>query len=149
MPASIGSTLSNVDRPARILIAEDDREMRRLMADSLREDGYEIHEVEDGAELMVRLEDAFFLSRTPPIDLFVTDIRMPGHTGLHVVSSLRGAGIDVPGVIITAFGNAETRDQAVALGAQLLEKPFKMAALRALVRYLLRQRFTASDKRHS
>ena len=149
MAASIDSAISNVAPPARVLVAEDDREMRRLVADSLREDGYEVHEVADGAELMVRLEDAFFLGLTPPIDLFVTDIRMPGHTGLHVIRSLRGAGIHVPGVIITAFGNTETRDEAAALGAQLLEKPFKMAALRALVRYLLRQRFTESDKRHS
>jgi DNA-binding response OmpR family regulator len=148
MAASIDSAFSNVDRPARIIVAEDDREMRRLVADSLREDGYEVHEVADGAELMVRLEDAFFLNRTPPIDLFVTDIRMPGHTVMHIVSSLRGAGVHVPGVIITAFGNTETRDQAAALGAELLEKPFKMGALRALVRYLLRQRFTESD-RHS
>jgi len=149
MASSSGSAFSNIDRPARIIVAEDDREMRRLMVDSLREDGYEVHEVADGAELMVRLEDAFFLDRTPPIDLFVTDIRMPGHTGLHVVRSLRGAGIYVPGVIITAFGNTETRNEAVTLGAELLEKPFKMVALRALVRYLLRQRFTESDKRHS
>ena len=145
MAASIDSAFSNVDRPARIVVAEDDREMRRLVADSLREDGYEVYEVADGAELMVQLEDAFFLGRTPPIDLFVTDIRMPTHTGLHVVRSLRGAGIYVPGVVITAFGNSETRDEAVALGAELLEKPFKMAALRALVRYLLRRRFTESD----
>ena len=149
MASSSGSAFSNIDRPARIIVAEDDREMRRLMVDSLREDGYEVHEVADGAELIVRLEDAFFLDRTPPIDLFVTDIRMPGHTGLHVVRSLRAAGIYVPGVIITAFGNTETRDEAVSLGAELLEKPFKMAALRALVRYLLRQRSTESAKRHS
>jgi DNA-binding response OmpR family regulator len=149
MATAIDSALSNVVRPARIVVAEDDREMRRLLADSLREDGYEVQEVQDGAELLIRLEDAFFLDRVPPIDLFVTDIRMPAYTGLHVVSSLRGAGISVPGVIITAFGTAETRDRAAALGAELLEKPFKMAALRALVRHLLHRRFTEREQRHS
>jgi DNA-binding response OmpR family regulator len=53
---------------------------------------------------------------------------------------MREAGLKVPVVIMTAFGNPETREKAEALGAALLDKPFKMEALRALVRRLLRQR---------
>ena len=147
MVTSIASGSWKADRAARILVAEDDQEMRRLLTDSLRQDGHEVHEVGDGVELLVRLEHSFFLDRLPPIDLFVSDIRMPGYTGLHVVRSLRGAGIGVPGVLITAFGSAETRDQAAALGAELLEKPFKMAALRAMVRCLLRGHFSGSYAR--
>jgi len=131
---------SNIERPARIVVAEDDREMRRLVADCLRQEGYEIFEVCDGAELLVRVEDTFFLRPVPgSVDLFVTDIRMPAYTGLEIVSSFRDAGICVPVVIMTAFGTAEIREQATALGAELLEKPFKLAALRALVRRLLQQ----------
>ncbi len=114
--------------------------MRRLVADCLRKDGYEVHEVRDGAELLLRIEDSFFLRQVPaPIDLFVTDIRMPVYTGIEIVSGLRDAGMHVPVVIMTAFGNAETRERAEELGAALLDKPFKMDALRALVRRLLRQ----------
>ena len=101
-------------------------------------EGYEVHEVRDGAELLVRIEDSYFLRPTPvPVDLFVTDIRMPKYTGLEIVSGLRGAGMHMPVVIMTAFGNAEARLQAEQLRAVLLDKPFKMEALRTRVRRLL------------
>ena len=130
----------DVDRPARIVIAEDDFEMRRLVADCLHKEGYEVHEVADGAELLLRIEDSFMRRIPVPIDLFITDIRMPVYTGLEIVSGMREAGLEVPVVIMTAFGNLETRERAEALGAVLLDKPFKMEAMRALVRRLLRQR---------
>src|SRR3954468_16878918 len=147
-PAAFGHMSASTDpesspgakRSARILVAEDDHEMRRLVADCLRAEGYEVHEVRDGAELLVRIENSLFLRSSPiPIDLFVTDVRMPSYSGIEVVSGLRDAGVAVPVVIMTAFGNAETREQAAAIGAELLEKPFKMAALRELVRRLLSQ----------
>jgi len=142
MPTSSARSESvpKLDRPARIVVAEDDFEMRRLVADCLRKEGYEVHEVADGAELLLRIEDSFILRRVPaPVDLFVTDIRMPVYTGLEIVSGLREAGMHVPVVIMTAFGNPETRERAEALGAVLLDKPFKMEVLRAVVRRLLRQ----------
>ncbi len=95
-----------------------------------------MHEVADGAELLLRIEDSFFMRRIPvPIDLFITDIRMPVYTGLEIVSGMREAGLEMPVVIMTAFGNLETRERAEALGATLLDKPFKMEAMRALVRH--------------
>ena len=142
MPAlsARSESVPKLDRPARIVVAEDDFEMRRLVADCLRKEGYEVHEVADGAELLLRIEDSFILRRVPaPVDLFVTDIRMPVYTGLEIVSGLREAGMHVPVVIMTAFGNPETRERAEALGAVLLDKPFKMEVLRAVVRRLLRQ----------
>lgn len=135
-PASV--SVSDAQRPARIVVAEDDFQMRRVVAECLRKDGYEVHEVADGAELLLRIEDSFILRSVPvPVDLFVTDIRMPVYSGLEIVSGLREAGMHMPVVIMTAFGNAETRERAEALGAALLDKPFKMEALRALVRRLL------------
>ena len=132
-------SVPDVDRPARIVVAEDDFEMRRLVADCLRKEGYEVHEVADGGELLLRIEDSFFMRRSPvPVDLFVTDIRMPVYTGLEIVTGLREAGLDMPVIIMTAFGNPETRERAEALGAAMLDKPFKMEQLRALVRRLLR-----------
>jgi two-component system, NtrC family, response regulator AtoC len=127
-------SVPDVDRPARIVVAEDDFEMRRLVADCLRKEGYEVHEVADGGELLLRIEDSFFMRRAPvPVD------RMPVYTGLEIVTGLRDAGLDMPVIIMTAFGNPETRERAEALGAALLDKPFKMEQLRALVRRLLRQ----------
>jgi DNA-binding response OmpR family regulator len=140
-PVADSMSVPDVGRPARIVVAEDDFEMRRLVADCLRKEGYEVHEVADGAELLLRIEDSFFLRRAPaPIDLFVTDIRMPLYTGLEIVGGLREAGMRMPVVIMTAFGNPETRERAEALDAVLLDKPFKMEALRELVRRLLRRK---------
>ena len=140
----------NLERPARVVVAEDDFEMRRLVSDCLRREGYEVHEVADGAELLLRIEDSFFLRSLPvAIDLFVTDIRMPVYTGLEIVSGMREAGLEMPVVIMTAFGNPETRERAEALGATLLDKPFKMEALRELVRRLLRQKSKPASKGES
>jgi two-component system response regulator AtoC len=138
--AAAATAIPEHERPARIVVAEDDFEMCRLVADCLRKEGYEVHEVRSGAELLLRVEDSFFLRRTPqPVDLFVTDIRMPVYTGLEIVSGMREAGLDMPVIIMTAFGNPETRERAQSMGAALLDKPFKLEQLRALVRRLLTQ----------
>lgn len=132
--------MPDVDRPARIVVAEDDFEMRRLVADCLRKEGYEVHKAADGAQLLLRIESSLVLGTVAePVDLIVTDIRMPVYTGLELVLGLREAGLDVPVVIMTAFGNADTRARASELGAALLDKPFKMEELRALVRRLFRE----------
>jgi len=132
--------IPDVDRPARIVVAEDDFEMRRLVADCVRKEGYEVHEAADGAELLLRIESSLVLrSVSEPVDLIITDVRMPVYTGLELIVGLREAGLTVPVIIMTAFGNAETRARASELGAALLDKPFKMEALRALVRGLLRK----------
>jgi DNA-binding response OmpR family regulator len=140
--AAVSQSVPDVDRPARIVIAEDDFEMRRLVADCLRREGYDVHEVTDGAELLLQIEGALFMRPTAaPVDLFVTDIRMPVYTGLELVSGMREAGMKMPVVIMTAFGNPETRERAEELDATLLDKPFKMEELRALVRRLLRREY--------
>jgi len=134
------SQRADIDRPARIVVAEDDFEMRRLVADCLRKEGYDVLEVADGAELLLHVENSLFLRHLlAPADLFVTDIRMPVYSGLEIVGGMRDAGIEIPVVVMTAFGNAETRERAEQLGAVLIEKPFKMAALRELVRRVLRR----------
>ncbi|HEY4103040.1 MAG TPA: response regulator [Polyangiaceae bacterium] len=140
-PAVVSSPqIKSSAKAARIIVAEDDFEMRRLVADCLRKEGYEVHEVADGAELLLRVEDSFFLRQEPiRVDLFVTDIRMPVYSGLEIVSGMREAGLDMPVVIMTAFGTPETREYAESLGAALLDKPFKMEELRLLVRRLLKR----------
>jgi two-component system, NtrC family, response regulator AtoC len=134
----------DVETPRRVVVAEDDFEMRRLVTDCLRKEGYDVHEAADGGALLQSIEDALFLRRVPlHVDLIVTDVRMPNYTGLEIVKGLRDAGMQVPVVIMTAFGNSETRARAAALGAALLDKPFKLETLRALVRSLLIARTTS------
>ena len=125
-------------RHARILVAEDDLEMRRLVLESLRSDGHDAVDVSDGGQLLIHLTSIYRLRPDPePIDMVVTDIRMPVCNGLEIVQGLRDADWTTPVVIMTAFGDAETRTRAARLGAVLLDKPFKMKTLRAIVRDLL------------
>lgn len=126
-------------RHARILVAEDDVEMRRLVIESLRADGHDAVDVTDGGQLLIQITNFYRLRPNPePIDLVVTDIRMPVCSGLEIVEALRNAKWTTPIVIMTAFGDQQTRARAKDLGAILLDKPFKMKTLRALVRVLLR-----------
>jgi DNA-binding response OmpR family regulator len=125
-------------RHARILVAEDDLEMRRLVLESLRSDGHDAVDVSDGGQLLVHLTSIYRLRPDPePIDVVVTDIRMPVCSGLDIVQGLRDAEWTTPVVIMTAFGDAKTRAHAARLGAVLLDKPFKMSTLRSIVRDLL------------
>jgi CheY-like chemotaxis protein len=108
----------------RFLIADDDREMRRVIRDMLRSTGAEIREAANGEDLLG------YLARGEPFDLVITDVRMPNITGLQVVMMARTAGYQIPFILITAFGDEEVR---AALGrvekAWMLDKPFAPPAL--------------------
>jgi DNA-binding response OmpR family regulator len=125
-------------RPPRVLIAEDDPEMRRLVVDALRKDKYDVVEETDGGRLLVRIAAIYtFATTVDPFDLIVSDVRMPVCTGLDILKGLRDAKWDTPVILMTAFGDDETRARAHKLGALLFDKPFTMSALRAKVRELL------------
>lgn len=122
----------------RILVAEDDVEMRRLVIEALLKDGHQVVDVTDGGELLIRITSYYRLHPTPePIDLIVTDVRMPVVNGLEIVRALREARWKTPIVIMTAFGDSEMRAHAEKLGAVVIDKPFKMDVLRSIVRSLL------------
>jgi DNA-binding response OmpR family regulator len=124
----------------RVLVADDDTEMRRLVAESLRKDDYEVIEEPDGGRLLVRIAAIYSFQETmDPFDLIVSDIRMPVCSGLDIVKGLREAHWTTPVILMTAFGDDETRARAHKLGALLFDKPFQMGALRAVVRTLLNE----------
>jgi DNA-binding response OmpR family regulator len=125
-------------RATRILVAEDDGEMRRLVTTALRHQGYEVVEESDGGRLLLRVAAMHATDDTTDIfDLIVTDNRMPVCNGLSIVHVLRAAKLNTPVVVITAFGDDETRARVRTLGAVLLDKPFKIVALISLVEQLL------------
>lgn len=138
-PQELGGPLDLVGgwRP-RVLVAEDDDELRRLIVEALTLDGYVVSEARDSAELIeiatqTKLEDG-----TAP-ELVLTDVRMPGCTGIQALAVLRahlkGAAI----LVITAFSDEETRRAAAQVGAAaVLDKPFDIDALRAAVAAVLR-----------
>lgn len=129
----------------RVLLAEDDDELRELMASALTRTGFELIEARDGAELLNRIADDVDDRRAvPEIDVVVSDIRMPGMTGLGALCALNGVGCRTPVILITAFGTPAVRAAASRLGAvAVLNKPFRMDDLCALVTRAVEERASA------
>lgn len=124
---------------ALILVADDDDAMREMVAASLRRQELEVDECTDGAELLRQLHLAQQGSRVP--DVVVTDIQMPGATGLDVVFWLKRWLPQVPCILITAFGDSLTHRRARELGAaRLIDKPFDLSELHGEILKLLEQR---------
>jgi len=131
----------------RVIVAEDDDEMRYIVADAFRRSGYKVFEARDGGELLACIAGAYLTGCDPKslIDLVVTDNRMPGCSGLEVLRSLRKGGWTMPVIVITGFAD-ELRAELGALDAVLLVKPFRMADLRNVSEQLLaRGRSTEAD----
>jgi len=114
----------------RILVAEDDPQMLRLVADTLRA-GYEVVEAHSGSDLVEHLSDCLLQTqRRERFDLVISDHRMPGFTGLEVVEGLLAVDSAPPFVMITAFGGAEFAEEAWRAGARaVLDKPFQTRGL--------------------
>jgi DNA-binding response OmpR family regulator len=119
--------VENPSPNTRVLIIEDDEEMRSLLKDFFVEEGFETDSVSNGY-------DAFGILVKKPFDLVVTDIRMPGLTGLDILPKIRKIHPDVAIVVITAFGTEEVRRKAFERGANAyLEKPIHFQELRDLI----------------
>jgi len=110
-----------------VLLAEDDMEMRLLLSLTLQKEGYSVIECKDGLNLSAQLESLLNGEIDVEYDLIVTDIRMPGVSGLEVVQGLAGLPGCPPMILITAFGDAETHERGHQLGvAAVLDKPFEI-----------------------
>jgi two-component system response regulator (stage 0 sporulation protein F) len=122
-----------------ILLAEDDKEMRSLMALMLRKEGYQVCECTDGLSLLDMLS-SFFLpgEEYENFDLIISDIRMPGVTGMEILMGSNELDNFPPIILITAFGDKETHVQAERLGAAaLFDKPFDIDEMLKMVRAIL------------
>ncbi|HEX5754615.1 MAG TPA: response regulator [Archangium sp.] len=122
--------------PPRILLAEDDTELRSLLTLTLARAGYAVVALEDGFELSdyVSLTQVCGGPLLPP-DLILSDVRMPGPTGLDVLNQAQAAGLFCPVVILSAFADDATREAARRLGVNaFLDKPVDMKVLTATVR---------------
>lgn len=118
-------------------VAEDDPWMRSLVVEALRKDGWIVHESASAPELLENLRTATRATLDKCTVLVLSDIRMPGMSGLELAARLRSERLTVTVVLMTAFGDGLVHEQAQAMGVRLFDKPFKMSALRALARELL------------
>jgi len=123
----------------RVLLAEDDAELRPVLVEILEAGGFEVVDVPDGLAVQSYADDCFTLDMPHRrVHVLVSDIRMPGLSGLRLLEHIRDLGWDVPAVLITAFGDSETRELARELGAYaVLDKPFTPEALQRTVREAL------------
>jgi two-component system response regulator HydG len=120
--------------PARVLIVDDQRNMRTTTALVLRQNGFDVAEAESGEAALTRL-------LTEPFDVVLTDLRMEPTTGLDV---LRGALEVAPAtqvIVMTGFGTVESAVEAMQLGAHdYIAKPFKESELLLRVQRALEKR---------
>src|SRR5580658_1654132 len=116
-----------------VLVADDDDELRGLVVDTLRADGYSVVEARDGAELLDLLCDTVGDGKTCP-DVLVADVRMPKLSGLGVLEELKRAHVTLPVVMMTGFAPDSVETVAKRLGAiGVLKKPFDVDDLRTAV----------------
>ncbi len=127
---------------SRVLVAEDDEDLRTLIADELRRDGFEVLECADAREAVRRREWTQAMAGDPwSLDLVVTDLRLGDVDGLALLQRIADAGLDIPVVLVSAFGDVSSRLRAETLGAAaFLDKPLAMRALRQLLRQLAWER---------
>jgi DNA-binding response OmpR family regulator len=141
LPAEAQKQLDPSQRGPSILLVEDDEEMRRVLARALRRDGYGVVEARDGSEALEQLGTVILdrrRRRTGGPALLITDVRLPGFSGLEILEGMRLAALPLPAILITAFGDAETHADAYRLGATyVLDKPFDVDELRAAVQLAL------------
>jgi DNA-binding response OmpR family regulator len=120
------------------VIAEDDRDMRRFLVESFEEEGYRVTEAANGEELRRRLFGPVGLHGIAAPDILISDIRLPGFTGLELLAELRESDWSLPVILITAFGDESTHDEGRRLGAAMvLDKPFDVEDLVGAVRTLV------------
>ena len=124
-------------RRVRVILAEDDPDIREGAAQLLRRGGFEVTTAASGTELLDRLAGGVLRDGDGrSADVIVTDVRMPGCNGLNVVEGLRAAGWQQPVIVITAFADAAIRERVRRLASTaLLPKPFAPEALEAAVAF--------------
>src|SRR5947208_5321345 len=117
--------------PAHILVVDDDENLRWVLKTQLEEMGYAVSSAADGEQALAAIE------KEPPA-LVLTDLKMPGLSGLELLARIRSEYPELPAVIITAFGTIQSAVQAMRAGAyDYLTKPVDFEELAIVVNRVL------------
>ena len=118
----------------RLLVADDEKNIRQGLAEALQLEGYEVHTAADGDEAWKRFEKG-------DIDLVITDLRMPGLSGDELLKHILGESPGTPVIILTGHGTVESAVDAIRQGAwDFLTKPVNLDYLSLLVKQALDNR---------
>jgi len=115
----------------RILVVEDDTDLRETLWRALSREGYQVSQAGDGTEALSAL-------RMWPYDLAIIDLVLPRMGGIQILEQLRSLGLAIPAIVITAYGDRFSYNRATELGAsEFLVKPVKLVELYRAVRQVL------------
>jgi DNA-binding response OmpR family regulator len=119
----------------KVLVVDDNQDVRELIVHILSADGFHVYAAVDG-------ENALAILNSNPVDLVLLDVMMPGMSGLDVLREIRTGSNkkirEVPVMMITAMSSTDDVDQALAIGANsYVVKPFRGTTIREKVRKIL------------
>ena len=127
--------------PAMLLIADDDPGLRESLERTLTREGYRVILASDGNAALERLQAG-------GVDLVLTDLKMPGLSGIELLRAVKAIAADVDVILLTAFGTVEEAVKAMKEGAyDFLTKPFQRAQLLRLIRQALERRVLIQQNR--
>ena len=116
-----------------LLLVEDKTELRAMLKKALERAGYSVEEAADGSAAIQKVRSRRYL-------LVVTDLKMPGASGLDVLRETKAADATIPVILLTAFGSVEEAVTAMKEGAfDFLQKPVDLEHLKLLVQRAARQ----------
>src|SRR6476646_9797203 len=111
--------------PAKILVADDEQNLRRVLTALLRRNGHDVVQAANGLEAIDHLAE---------VDVVITDLRMPGADGMEVLRAASAKHPHVPVIMITAYGSVGQAVEAIKAGAfDYIEKPFEQDSIRVIV----------------
>jgi len=115
----------------RVLVVDDDADMRALLSDELRQEGYEVIEAADGAEAVLAVRNQEF-------GVILMDKNMPGPSGLDLLPGFRRTYPRTHIIMMTAFGDVPSYTEATGKGAtDYLFKPFRIEEMKMAIRKAL------------
>jgi len=118
----------------QVLVADDEANLRRVLAAILTRDGYDVHMAEDGVAALEFL-------REHHLDLVITDLKMPRMDGMELLREVQRMDRQLPVIMLTAHGTVDNAVEALKLGAiDYLTKPFDQTEIRNVVQKALRTR---------
>ncbi len=131
---------------ARVLIADDEASLRKVLSSALKREGFETVSVKSGDEALEVLEASVQPDTGEPFSLVISDVRMPGMDGMTLLGRIKRRFKDLPVVMLTAHGTVDLAVQALKQGAfDFITKPYERDELLAIVKKAIAHR--ARDER--
>ncbi len=117
----------------KVLIVEDEKNIRESLISSFKSQGFAIESASDG-------EEGLYIAQEYPIDIAIVDIGLPGISGLKMIESLRADGLQIPIIVLTARDSWQDKVEGLSTGADdYMAKPFQFEELLARCNALLRR----------